>query len=353
MAENGTGPGPTGKEFVPRPSWVQPKPPPRKPGSKSWRQRLTPWAVVAAVVTAVVGLVLVGRTRGADRRIDSYIVAKGLHANGQDEEALATIGRALQTTHHPGERERFVALQQEIRLAPRLQVMTQLVDRGQCAAALPLLEALAREQPGNRAATEQLARCRGAGAMGASAAPSPAAEAPRDAPKPVVGGVAPPVAVAAPTGVAAAPAVAPLPPAPKHAPSHAAPRKHRATRALPEPPRAVAEKAVAEKAPAEKAPAEKAPAEKAPDDDARVVVHCSEPSSVFVDGQATGRTTPATVRVPAGHHLIEVRSVRDLSLRTSRWVLTQSRASIRLDLRLGAGGATKRGIDADNPYGAK
>lgn len=257
--------------------------------------------------------------------MDLYLTAKAHMEKGEPTQALALIERGRHGASDPRVVALLTQLEREIALTPRLKIAEQLIASRQLTAAEQVLREALSVDPGSDRARAQLETVRATIAEEAQAA-----ERRR--------------AVAAPARPSSDRVPAP--------PTPAAPAAGRGRRAAagrgrggradrPEPRAPVA-------APA--ASVSEAPVQPPPGT-VPVRIRASDAATLVVDGQATGKTTPATVYLAPGMHRVEARSVADPNLKSERRIMVAADAPAAVELQLPARAPTRRAIETVNPYG--
>lgn len=323
------------KTAATRPSWVMAADPvleapfPVGPRAASRRR------VIVAVALGLCGAVVLGGgiawvvLAGPDA-MELYVRAKAHSDNGELTQALALVERGRRGARDPRVVALLTQLEGEISVAPRLKIAEQLRASGQVAAARLVLEQALKKHPESDRARALLE------SMRVAAVSNPRSKPPGDAVP-----AAPRVADEGQPSTAAAPVAAA-----RSVPTVGRARRPPPTRGRAAPPERSQPRMTVPTPVTAEAEAPPGP----PAGTTIVRVRASEASTLSVDGQASGKTTPATLYLAPGMHRVEARSAADPRLRVERRIMVLAEVPVAIELQLPSRVPAKGSIDTANPY---
>ncbi|MBK8482615.1 MAG: hypothetical protein IPL40_15875 [Proteobacteria bacterium] len=331
----------TPKAAATRPSWVMAADPALEAPFSVVPRAASRRRVIVAVAVGLFGAVVLGGgiawvLLGGPDAMELYVRAKAHSDNGELTQALALVERGRRGASDPRVVALLTQLEREINVAPRLKIAEQLIASGQLAAARLVLQQALKKAPESDRARALLESTRAAVGDGPRSAPTgdaaPAGQGQGSAEE----GQAP--ATAAPTATAPIATTRSLPAVAR--PRRPPPTRGRAT---------MQERSQSRSAPTPVAAEMEAPSGPPPGTTV-VRVRASEASTLSVDGQASGTTTPATLYLAPGMHRVEARGAADPTLRVERRIMVLAEVPVTIDLQLPSRVPAKRTIDPANPY---
>jgi hypothetical protein len=229
---------------------------------------------------------------GSSAPMDVYASAHQLYKLGKYVEAMTLVQKGLQSSTNSQERKLFSTLAEDIEIAPRLKVITDLIKSGSQQAALLQLEQLRSENPQN----EQINTLKATLEILPQKAGGPVSTAKKTEQRKGGGGRPP-----------------------RHLPP-----SHKGAAIAEEESRASASANVG-----------------------WVSIKSDEKSYIFVDGKDTGKTTPDKAELPPGQHQIELRSTSDGLARREQSVKITAGQTTEVNIKLHA---KPRRVINNNPY---